>query len=234
MTGDGMEVPEYGIYADRDWPNPEKGFAAMITRMDGDVGRLLELLEELGIDEQTLVIFTSDNGPHHEGGHDHEYFDSNGPLRGHKRSMHDGGIRVPMIARWPGKIAPGSESALPSASWDFLPTACALAETEVPVPHDGNSYLPTLMGNPQQQAKHEYLYWASSEGETAVGVRCGDWKLVKYRQKKNDDRGAPSEAADDWRLYNLDQDINEANDVATENPSVVQEILGMLKRDELL
>lgn len=234
VTGDGMEVPEYGIYADRDWPNPEKGFAAMITRMDGDVGRLLELLEELGIDEQTLVIFTSDNGPHHEGGHDHEYFDSNGPLRGHKRSMHDGGIRVPMIARWPGKIAPGSESALPSASWDFLPTACALAETEVPVPHDGISYLPTLMGNPQQQAKHEYLYWASSEGETAVGVRYGDWKLVKYRQKKNDDRGAPSEAADDWRLYNLDQDINEANDVATENPSVVQEILGMLKRDELL
>ncbi|MCB1234737.1 MAG: sulfatase-like hydrolase/transferase, partial [Verrucomicrobiae bacterium] len=102
VLGDGMEIPDYGIYADRDWPNPEKGFAAMITRMDADVGRLFDLLKELGIDGRTLVLFTSDNGAHQEGGHQVEFFDSNGPLRGFKRSMHEGGIRVPLIARWPG------------------------------------------------------------------------------------------------------------------------------------
>ena len=127
VLGDGMEIPSYGIYADKDWPNPEKGFAAMVSLMDTDVGRLLALLEELGIDEHTLVLFTSDNGPHQEGAHKHEYFDSNGPLKGFKRSMHEGGIRVPLIARWPGTIAADSVTDHPSAFWDFLPTACEIA-----------------------------------------------------------------------------------------------------------
>ncbi len=230
VLGDGMEVPDYGIYQDRDWPSPEKGFAAMITRMDGDVGKLFELLQELEIDEQTLVIFTSDNGPHREGGHDHEYFDSNGPLRGYKRSMHEGGIRVPMIARWPGKIAAGTVSDLPSASWDFLPTACTLAETDVPEPHDGISYLPTLLGQADQQRRHQYLYWASSEGQTSVGVRQGNWKLVRYRKPP---RGGEEPVQEAWRLYNLAEDLNEAHDLASDQPERVEAMLEMLERDGL-
>lgn len=222
---DGMEVPDYGIYAERDWPNPEKGFAAMISLMDTDVGRLFKLLKDLSIDDNTLVIFTSDNGPHREGNHDHEYFDSNGYLKGYKRSMHDGGIRVPMIARWPGTVAAGSESALPSAFWDFLPTACEAAGVDPPEDIDGISYLPTLKGDAEAQGQHEYLYWASLEGETSIGVRKGNWKLVRYRK----DRDGQA----DWRLYDLHQDIGEQNDVSQQHPQVVQEILGLLARDGL-
>ncbi len=238
VNGDGMEVPDYGPYVDRDWPNPEKGFAAMITRMDGDVGRLFDLLKTLSIDEQTLVLFTSDNGPHQEGGHDHEYFDSNGPLKGYKRSMHDGGIRVPLIARWPGNVAPGSVSDHPSAFWDFLPTACELAGAELPPKIDGISYLPTLTQH-QNQAKHEYLYWSSLEGDTSVGVRYGNWKLVKYRDKKKrgNQQSTTDEQADrapDWRLYDLSKDIGEENDLAGDHADVVREIHELLKRDDLL
>lgn len=222
---DGMEVPDYGIYADRDWPNPEKGFAAMITRMDGDVGRLMNLLQDLSIDENTLVLFTSDNGPHREGNHDHEFFDSNGPLTGYKRSMHDGGIRVPLIARWPGKIAPGTTSDLPSAFWDFLPTACQLANADIPADIDGISYVPTLLGNDEQQKRHDYLYWASQEGATMIGVRKDHWKLVRYRKDQNGEA--------DWRLYDLRSDIAEQHDLSEKQPEVVEEIIGLLRRDEL-
>jgi arylsulfatase A-like enzyme len=242
VSGDGMEVPSYGAYGDKEWPNPEKGFAAMVTRMDRDVGRLISLLKELGLDEKTLLLFTSDNGPHHEGGHDHEFFDSNGALKGYKRSMHDGGIRVPMLARWPGRIAAGSTTDHPSAFWDFLPTACELAGAQMPDAYradstagsDGISYLPTLLGKPDRQRKHEYLYWSSLEGETAVGVRMGDWKLVQYRAKKR--RGGKPSAAEqfeDWRLYNLKNDIGEEKDIAGQHPEVVEQILGLLDRDSL-
>lgn len=233
---DGMEVPDYGIYADRSWPNPEKGFAAMVSYMDRDMGRLLDLLKELNLDHKTLVMFTSDNGPHREGNHDHEFFDSNGPLRGYKRSMHDGGIRVPLIARWPGKIAPGTQTDLPSASWDFLPTACELAGAPIPkspTDVDGISYLPTLIGDVEQQARHEYLYWASDEGETSVGVRQGPWKLVKYKAKKRAKESTELETTEDWRLYNLNQDVGEDHDVASEHPQVVESLLSLLRRDDL-
>ena len=230
VTGDGMEVPDYGIYKDKDWPNPEKGFAAMITHMDRDVGRLFSLLKELKIDDNTLVIFTSDNGPHEEGGHKHEFFNSNGDLTGYKRSMHDGGIRVPMIARWPGRIEAGSTSNLPSAFWDFLPTACEIAAAEPPQNIDGLSYLPTLLGENDRQKKHEYLYWSSLEGATSVGVRMGNWKLMKYRAPKN----RKPETKPDWRLYDLAKDIGEKNDIATEHPSVVKQMLALLARDQLV
>lgn len=233
VLGDGMEVPDYGIYADMDWPNPEKGFAAMISRMDGDVGELFALLEELKIDDDTLVLFTSDNGPHQEGGHLHEYFDSNGALKGYKRSMHDGGIRVPLIARWPGQVAAGSVSDHPSAFWDFLPTACEIAGVDVTGQLDGISYLPTLLGKSDLQPKHEYLYWASSEGETSVGVRHGKWKLVEYRKPKKAKKGSAEIAEAGWRLYDLTQDIGEENDLASKYPQVVERILGYLKRDGL-
>ncbi len=246
VHGDGMEVPDYGIYADKDWPNPEKGFAAMIGRMDADVGRLVKLLKELEIDKKTLVVFTSDNGPHNEGGHKHEFFNSNGDLNGFKRSMHDGGFRVPMIARWPGKIAAGTVSSHPSAFQDFLPTACELAGAELPDAIDGISYLPTLLGEPDKQGRHEYLYCASLEGATSVGVRYGKWKLVKYRRpvtKRSQKPGAAApnvtssskaKPADDWRLYDLTNDIGESNNVASEHAEIVEEILALLKRDGLL
>lgn len=229
VTGDGMEVPDYGIYADKQWPNPEKGFAAMIGRMDRDVGRLMTLLKELRIDDETVVLFTSDNGPHNEGGHDHTFFDSNGPLNGFKRSMHDGGIRVPLIAKWPGRIKPGTISDHPSAFWDFLPTACEIAGTPLPSgpTSDGISYLSTLLGKNAEQKKHKYLYWASSEGKTAVGVRRGKWKLVKYRGNKSD-------STQDWRLYDLKTDIGETTNVAEQHPEVVTEIFELLKRDGLI
>lgn len=253
VHGDGMEVPDYGQYATQDWPAPEKGFAAMVSRMDLDVGRIFELLKELEIDENTVVFFTSDNGPHQEGGHSHEFFDSNGPLTGYKRSMHDGGIRVPLLVRWPGKIKAGTVSDHPSAFWDFMPTACEIADLPLPDSFagsgssgaepgcDGISYLPTLQGAGAGQRKHEYLYWASQEGATSVGMRMGKWKLVNYRPPRKRGRGSEAgkqkpvaEADSDWRLYDLSADIGEKNDLSDAHPAVVQKMLELLKTDGLL
>ena len=234
VLGDGMEVPDYGQYAGEDWPSPEKGFAAMISRMDADVGRLLALLNELGLDDTTLVLFTSDNGPHQEGNHRHEFFDSNGPLRGYKRSMHDGGIRVPLIARWPGRIAADTQTDHPSAFWDFLPTACAIAGVDPPNNIDGISYLPTLLGKTTDQQQHEYLYWASSEGATSVGMRRGNWKLVKYRAPKKGSHSKAGETNEDWRLYDLSRDISEENNIASQHPDQVKKLRELLMRDGLI
>jgi uncharacterized sulfatase len=205
VTGNGMEVPTYGVYAQEDWPDVEKGQAAMITRMDADVGRLFALLRQLDIDNKTLVIFTSDNGPHNEGGHDHQYFDSNGPLRGFKRDLYDGGIRAPTIARWPGVIPAGTTSDEPLAAYDWLPTACELAGVPQPADIDGISYLPTLRG--QTQSSHEYLFWSY---ENKRAVRLGNWKAVVPGKNK------PLE------LYDLATDIGETSDVAGEQADIVQ------------
>lgn len=208
-TGDGSEVPDYGPYADKDWPSPEKGFAAMITRMDGDVGRILSLLQELNIDNNTVVFFTSDNGPHHEGGHDHEFFDSNGPLRGYKRDLYEGGIRVPLIVRWPGTVQPGSVSDHASAFWDYMPTACELAGIDAPVFTDGISIVPTLRG--EDQPKHDFLYWKfDGNNHDKEAVRAGSWKAVRPAT------GAAIE------LYDLKSDIGEQNNIADEHPDIVE------------
>lgn len=212
VTGDGQEVPSYGMYATEDWPNVEKGFAAMVTWMDHDIGRMIRLLRELDIDEKTLVIFTSDNGPHHEGGHDHEFFDSNGPLRGHKRDLYEGGIREPTIAWWPGVIAPGTESNEPLAGWDFLPTACELADVTPPEGIDGVSYVPTLLG--EKQDAHDYLFWKYGEKEA---VRQGKWKAVRLKAD------APIE------LYDLETDIGEQSDVAADHPDVVAKMQQLME-----
>lgn len=154
----GMEVPDFGEYAERDWPAPQKGLAAMITRMDADIGRLLDKIDDLGLGENTLVLFSSDNGPHKEGGNNPQFFHSSGPLRGIKRDLFEGGIRVPTIARMPGTVAAGTVSDHPSAFWDFLPTACEAAGIEAPSGLDGISYWPALTGR-GVQAAHDYLYW---------------------------------------------------------------------------
>ncbi len=213
---DGMEVPDDGIYANRDWPDPQKGHAAMITRLDGDVRRLMRQLADLGIDEHTLVLFTSDNGPHREGGADPAFFKSSGPLRGIKRDLYEGGIRVPLIARWPGRIQPGQVSDRIWAMWDFLPTIAELVGQQAPPNLDGVAMLECLQGRPQARP-HPYLYWEFHERQFAQAVRLGDWKGVR--------RGfdAPLE------LYNLADDLAEQHNLADRHPDIAARIEGILE-----
>ncbi|HUW18840.1 MAG TPA: sulfatase-like hydrolase/transferase [Sedimentisphaerales bacterium] len=219
--GNGMEVPDYGIYKDKDWPEPQKGQAAMITRMDRDIGTLLAKLKGLGIDDNTLVMFSSDNGPHKEGGVDPAFFNSRGPLRGCKRDLYEGGIRVPLIARWPRKIESGSVTDHISAFWDFLPTAVELAGAKAPDKIDGISMVPTLLGKPNKQKKHEYLYWEFHERGGKQAVRMGDWKAVRLNVHK--DPNGPLE------LYDLTNDIGEKQNVAAEHRDVIAKIEAYLK-----
>jgi arylsulfatase A-like enzyme len=212
----GMEVPSYAPYADQDWPDPQKGHAAMITRMDGDIGRLLARLKALDLDSRTLVLFASDNGPHKEGGVDPNFNDSNGPLRGNKRDMYEGGIRVPLIVRWPGKVSAGTGTNHISAFWDFLPTCCELAGVNPPAGIDGVSYLPTLLGKPRRQGKHPYLYWEFHEQGKKQAVRLGSWKGVRLNAAK--DPEGPIE------LYDLAADLGEQRNVAEEHPEIVRKI----------
>lgn len=202
-TGDGMEVPEYGEYADQEWPAPEKGFAAMITRLDRDVGSLVNLLKELNLEQNTIIFFTSDNGPHQEGMHLVDFFDSNGPLRGYKRDLYEGGIRVPLIVKWPGKVKGNSTTDHISAFWDFLPTACELAGISHPQNIDGISYLPTLLG--KSQPAHDSLFW---KYRGKVALRSGKWKTVQTGKEK------PLE------LYDLNTDIGEQHNIADQHPEV--------------
>ncbi len=195
---------------------PKAAFAAMVTRLDRDVGRLMKLLKEKGIDDNTVVMFTSDNGPHSEGGHDFNYFDSNGPLKGLKRDLYDGGIRVPFIIRWPGNVAAGSNSDHIAAFWDFFPTAVDLSGAKTDAKTDGLSILPTLLGPPEKQKEHDYLYWEFFEQGGRQAVRMGDWKGIRY--DVNLDPQSPLE------LYNLSADLGEEDNVAEANPEIVRQI----------
>jgi arylsulfatase A-like enzyme len=214
----GMEVPDYGDYTELDWPEPQKGHAAMITRMDTDVGRLLSLLEKYDIDKDTIIFFTSDNGPHREGGNDPDFNDSNGPLNGIKRDLTEGGIRVPMIARWPGKIEAGSTTHFAGAFWDVLPTLAELAGAgdKAPDDTDGISFVPTLLGDAEKQRQHNFLYWAFYERGGARAIRMGNWKAVQQ----------PYHSA--VRLYDLETDLGEQSDVAGQNPRLVEKLVALM------
>jgi arylsulfatase A-like enzyme len=207
-TGDGMETPGYEPYADKPWPQPQKGHAALITRLDRDVGAVLRKLKDLGLDENTIVFFSSDNGTHKEGGADPRFFKSSGPLRGYKRDLYEGGIRVPMIVRWPGKITPGTVSEHVWAFWDFLPAAADLAATKTPAGLDGVSVVPTLLSG--QQGTAPFLYWEFHERGFTRAVRMGNWKAVSL------DPARPLE------LYDLKTDIGETHNVADKHPDVVK------------
>lgn len=200
--------------------NPIAAFAGMMTLIDEHVGEILDLLVELKIDENTIVILSSDNGPHQEGGHDAKFFNSNGDLRGHKRDLYDGGIRAPLIARWTGKIEPGSSSDLISAHWDMFPTFCELAGIESPANIDGISMVPTLTGK-QQEKKHPYLYWEFYERGGKRAVRFGKWKAVQLNLHKN--------LNSKIELYNLSNDIGENKNIANDHPDVVAKAKDFMK-----
>jgi len=214
-TGNGMEVPSDEPYSKEKWPQQQRNHAAMITRMDRDIGKLILLLKKLGIDRDTIVFFSSDNGPHREGGAKPEFFNSNGPLRGIKRDLYEGGIRVPTIVRWPGKIKGGRVSDQAWAFWDFLPTAAEIAGVKSPTNIDGISMLPALLG--EKQKDHDFLYWEFHERGSTQAVRMGDWKAVRFVKQKR------------LELYNLGADVGEKHNVADERPDVVAKIEAYLR-----
>lgn len=199
---------------------PHAAFAAMVTLLDDQVGEIVTKVKELGLAENTLIIFTSDNGPHREGGADPDYFDSNGPLKGYKRDLYEGGIRVPTVAYWPGKVKPGQTDHI-SAFWDFLPTVAELTGAPAPTDIDGISYLPTLTGE-GEQAQHDYLYWEFHERGGRLAIRKGKWKGVRYEVLKDPD--SPLE------LYDLSQDIGEENNVAAQHPEIAAELDSLLRQ----
>jgi arylsulfatase A-like enzyme len=215
-AGNGNEVPTDAPYTNETWPQPEKDKAAMITRLDADIGVLLAKLKELKLEEKTVVVFASDNGPHKEGGNDPAFFQSSGPFRGIKRDLTDGGIRVPGIVRWPGVVKPGTVSDNVWAQWDFLPTACELAGAAVPAGLDGISIVPTLTGRGSQR-QHDFLYWEFHEKGFAQAVRHGNWKAI---------RPAPGKPL---RLFDVVADPGETKDVAAEHADVTERIEAYLK-----
>ena len=188
-------------------------FAGMITRLDAYVGEIMEKLEEKGLADNTILIFSSDNGPHEEGGADPSFFNRDGKLRGLKRHTYEGGIRVPFIVRWPGQVKAGSRSDLQIAFWDIMPTFCDIIradnDSNTESHSDGISFLPTLKGKDKKQKKHDYLYWEFNETDQ-VAVRKGDWKLISIHGK--------------CHLYNLADDLHEDNDVATLHPDIVADL----------
>ncbi|MEO0510836.1 MAG: arylsulfatase [Verrucomicrobiota bacterium] len=201
-----------GRYGASQVQNPVAAFPAMVEHLDNGVGALMELLKELEIDDNTIVIFSSDNGPHKEGGHKPEFWNSNGPLKGIKRDLTEGGIRVPFIARWPGKIEPGTTSHHISAHWDMMSTFCELAGVKPTADTDGISMLPELLG--KEQLEHKYLYWEFSRkkgGASAKAVRMGKFKALKTNGQAT-------------QLFNLENDIGENKDIAADFPEIVQQI----------
>lgn len=211
----GPETPfKQGKTTYRTQLQPHAAFAAMITRLDKDVGSMLDLLKELNLDENTCVFFTSDNGPHAEGGGDPEFFNSGGPLRGIKRDLYEGGIRVPMIARAPGRIPAGETGAIPWAFWDLLPTVCSLTGTRYDPEIDGISFS-GILSSENQEEKHDYLYWQFNEGVLKEALIRDNWKLLRFKQQ-----GAPEVL----ELYNLARDEGEENNLVSAHPETAREL----------
>lgn len=217
----GMEVPSDAPYSNEPWPQAQKNHAAMITYLDNQVGQILAKLAELDIADHTIVFFTSDNGPHREGGADPEFFTSSGPLRGIKRAMYEGGIRVPMIVRYPGHIAASRVDDTPWAFWDVLPTLAALVGANSPRDIDGISMLPTILDEKHAvspQAAHPPFYWEFHERGLSQAVRFDNWKAVRKGQ------AAPLE------LYDLATDLGEQRNIAARHPDVIARAEQILAR----
>ncbi len=218
------EIPYDGKRGYQAHPTPRAGHAAMITRMDRSVGRIVDLLSELGLEKDTLVLFSSDNGgPRGGAGMDGAFFETNGLLRGHKGSLFEGGIRVPLIARWPGRVRAGATNEFVGGFQDLLPTFGELAGAEAPRDADGLSFLPTLFGKGEQR-KHEFLYWEFPSGGGWQAVRIGDWKgvLLDLAKKKTE-----------IHLYDLAKDPGESEDVAAKHPDVVERIAKIMAAEHV-
>lgn len=219
------ETPYLGKKGYQPHPTPRAAYAAMITQMDRTVGRIIDLLQQLGLDEDTIIIFSSDNGPTHDGvgGSDSVFFRSAGRLRGFKGSLFEGGVRVPMIVRWPGKSAPGRTTDHISGFQDVLPTLCEIAGATTPDKLDGISMLPTILGKGEQK-QHEFLYWEFSGYGGQQAVRMGDWKALRQNMHKGNMT---------LQLFNLAKDIGETTDVAAANPAVVERALRIMREQHV-
>jgi len=198
-------------------PFPRAGYAAMVTHMDRDVGKVMTLVEKLGLDDNTIIFFTSDNGPTYDrlGGSDSDFFASAEDFKGLKGSLYEGGIRVPLVARWPGKIVPGSVSHHRSAFWDVMPTMCDIVGTSAPKNIDGISIAPTLFGQPDKQQQHDYLYWEFAAYGGQQAVRLGNWKGIRQNMFKGNLH---------TELYDLSEDVGETTDVSAQHPEMIKQI----------
>ncbi len=223
----------YGAGKDQYCPdvmNPIAGFAAMMENFDNQIGELLGMLSDLGVDENTIILFSSDNGAHKEGGHKPDFWDSNGPLRGIKRDLYEGGIRTPFMVRWPGNVAKGSHSKHISAFWDILPTMAELIGQQVPEQSDGISILPTLLAE-GEQSQHKYLYHEFIEARSGSGpvpytkrsIRSGDWKAVQVIDKK-------TSSLKPIELYNLNDDLGETKNLAKQYPELLSKLEGYMNK----
>jgi len=223
-----MEIPDtdesYLQYINEDWPQKQKILAGMISLMDKDVGIIMDDLKELGIAENTLVVFTSDNGPHKEGGVKPDFFDDNGPLRGIKRDMYEGGVRVPFIAWWPGTIEAGRRSDHLGAHWDLMATACEMGGVQLPPDTDSISYLPLLKGDLANQKQHDSLYF-ELVWPTKRGIRVGDWICLQKSTTALD----PD--VDATELYNIKEDLEQRNNLASKMPEKLMEMKALLKAE---
>ncbi len=217
----GMEVPDLGVYLDKNWPEPQKGLAAMITHLDDGVGQILDELKALGLDQNTIVCFSSDNGPHREGGNDPDFFHSSGGLRGIKRALYEGGIRVPFLARWPGHIPVGRTCDAIGWFADILPTAAELAGAGCPPNIDGVSLVPILTVETNPSKPHPPLYWEFFEQGSAQAVRDGRWK------------GVCKPMGGTLELYDLEADPGETKNVARDHPDVVASLQAVMSRSHV-
>jgi arylsulfatase A-like enzyme len=201
---------------------PHAALAAMITRLDRNVGEITALVKQLGLDDNTYIFFTSDNGPHKEGGADPVYFDSNGPLKGLKRDLYEGGIRVPMLVRAPGKVSTGQVSGIQWAFWDILPTLTDLTHSATLSGIDGLSYSKALHGG-KPQRQHDYFYWQFNEGGLQEAVLKGEWKLLRFKRKGTAAR---------FELYHLKDDIGEQHDLAARYPEKVKALATLMQQSK--
>lgn len=217
------QTPPTG-YMNEQWPATERAFASMVQALDSYVGRIMDRVDELGLAEKTIIIFTSDNGAHNEGGHSIRFFKSNGQFQGYKRDVFDGGFHAPMILRWPGTVAPGSVCDLLSAQWDVMPTVCELAGAPIPAHTDGISFAPTLLGK-KQSRKHDALYWEFSEHPSQrrtwprQAVVFDNWKVIRYIEE------------DRYEVYDLSLDVAEGNDLSAQRPDIVARGRKIMERE---
>ena len=223
-AGQDQGHPRFRIGGYGSCAEPHATFAAMVTRLDKFVGELVAKLKELGVYDNTIILFASDNGPHQEGGADPDFFNSNGPWRGYKRDLYEGGVRVPMIVSWPGHVAPGTDSDFMCSFWDMMPTFRTVLDRDAQVADmDGISLLPLLEGRPKDQTEHDFLYFEFAERHSQA-ARIGPWKLVRL--------GINSES-DHYELYNLDDDPGETHDIIADHPDRVEELKAVLAREHV-